>query len=82
MNTKGVLVSVTPDSGSTQTIIHEDLAKQANIQVRRSGMNISMANGSGITVVGEADVRISYDQYVHETTTLVSSDVKYSLLLA
>ena len=54
MNTRGVLVSVTPDSGSTQTIIHEDLAKQEYIQIRRSGMNISMANGSGMTVVREA----------------------------
>ena len=27
-------------------------------------------------------MRISHDKYVHETTALVSSDVKYSLLVA
>lgn len=41
-----------------------------------------MANGSAMTVVGEADVHISYDKYVHETTAFVSSDVKHSLLEA
>lgn len=66
MNTSCVLDSVTPDSGSTLTIIHEDLAKQAGAKVRCSGMNTSMVNWSGITVVGEADVHISYDKYMHE----------------
>ena len=45
-------------------------------------MKISMANKLGMTVVGESDIHISYDKYVHETTALVSSDVKYSLLVA
>ena len=63
-------------------IHHESLAKQAGVSVRHSGMNISTANGSGMTVVGEADVRISYDKYVRETTALVSSDVKCSLQVA
>ena len=35
-----------------------------------------------MTVVGEADVQISYKKLVHETTALVSSDVKYSLLVS
>ena len=41
-----------------------------------------MANGSGMTVVGEADIRVSYGKFVHETTALVCSDVRYSLLLS
>ena len=41
-----------------------------------------MANGSGMTVVGEADIRVSYGKFIHETTALVSSDVRYSLLLS
>ena len=41
-----------------------------------------MANRSGMTVVGEADMPISYENYAHETTALVSLDVKYSLLVA
>ena len=35
VNTKGVLVSVTPDSGSTQTILREDLACQACVTIRK-----------------------------------------------
>ena len=81
VNSKGVLVSVTSDSGSTQTILHEDLAHQAGIQVRRTSTNIAMANGAGMAVVGEADIRVSYGKFVHETMALVSSDVRYSLLL-
>ena len=41
-----------------------------------------MASGPGMTVVGEADVHISHDKFVHETSALVSSDIKYSLLVA
>ena len=33
-------------------------------------------------MVGEADIRITYDKYIHETTALVSSDVNYNLLVA
>ena len=52
------------------------------MQIRRTGMNIAMANGSGMTVVREADIQVSHGKFVHETTALVSSDVKYSLLLS
>ena len=37
---------------------------------------------TALTVVGEADIRITYDKYIHETTALVSSDVNYNLLVA
>lgn len=80
MNTRGVLVSVTPDSSSTQTILHESLARQAGVSIRRTGTNISMANGSGMTVIGEADVCISYGKFV--PMALVSSDVECSLLVS
>ena len=74
---RGVLVSVT-----TQTILHEQLAVKAGVQIRRTGIDISNANGGWLTVVGEADIRITYDKYIHETTALVSSDVNYNLLVA
>ena len=35
-----------------------------------------------MTVVSEADVRVTYGKFVHETTVLMSSDVKYSLLVS
>ena len=77
-----MLVSVTPDSGTTQTILHEKLALKAGVKIRRTGTDISNANGGWLTVVGEADIRITYDKYIHETTALVSSDVNYNLLVA
>ena len=52
------------------------------MQICRTGTNIAMANRSRMTVVGEADIRDSYGKFVHETTALVSSDVRYSLLLS
>ena len=81
-NERGVLVSVTPDSGATQTILHERLAVKAGVKIRRTETDISNANGGWLTVVGEADIRITYDKYIHETTALVSSDVNYNLLVA
>ena len=33
VNARGALVSVTPDSGSTQTILRESLAMQAGVTV-------------------------------------------------
>ena len=62
-----ILVSVTPDSGTTQTILHEKLAVKAGLKIRRTGTDISNANGAWLTVVGEADIRITYDKYIHET---------------
>ena len=77
-----MLVNVTPDSGTTQTILHEKLALRAGVKIRRTGTDISNANGSWLTVVGDADIRITYAKYIHETTALVSSDVNYNLLVA
>ena len=77
-----MLVSVTPDSGTTQTIIHEKLAVRAGVKIRRTGMDISNDNGGWLTVVGEADIRITYDKYINETTALLSSNVNYNLLVA
>ena len=76
------MVSVTPYSGTTQIILHERLAVKAGVKIRRTGTDISNANGGWLTVVGEADIRITCDKYIHETTALVSSDVNYNLLLA
>ena len=73
------MVSVTPDSG---TILHERLAVKAGVKIRRTGTDISNANGGWLTVAGEADIRIPYDKYIHETTAPVSSDVNYNLLVA
>ena len=63
------MVSATQDSGTTQTILHERLAVKAGVKIRR-------------TVMGQADIRITYDKYIHETTALVNSDVNYNLLAA
>ena len=52
------------------------------MKIGRTGTDISNANGGWLTVVGEADIRITYDKYIHGTTTLVSSDVNYNLLVA
>lgn len=45
-------------------------------------MGISNTNGAWLTVVGEADIGITFDKYIHETTAPVSSDVQYNLLVA
>ena len=65
-NERGVLVSVTPDSGTTQTILHEKLDLTAGVKIRRTGTDISNASGGWLTVVGEADIRITFKKKVRK----------------
>ena len=37
-----------PDTGATQTVIHEDIATQANLAIDPPGTKISTASGGGI----------------------------------
>ena len=53
---------------------------KAGVKIRRTGTDISNANGGWLTVVREAD--IINTKYIHETAALVSSDVNYNLLVA
>ena len=60
-----------PDTGATQIVIHEDIAKQANLEIDPPGMKISTASGGGMKVVGESDICLPYKNHKHFTTALI-----------
>ena len=62
--------------------MHVDVANQAGLDIDPPGTKLSTATGSGMTVVGETDICLQYKHHIHHTTSLVSSDVKFTILVA
>ena len=54
------MVTCCPDTGATQMVIHEDIARQAGLVIYPPGTKISTASGGGMNVVGEADICLQY----------------------
>ena len=42
------MVTTCPDTGATQTVIHENIARQANLVIDPPGTKISTASGGGM----------------------------------
>ena len=78
----GIMVMCCLDTGATQTVIHEDIARQAGLYINPPGTKISTATGSGMNVVGEADICLQYKHHKLYTTALISSDVRFTILVA
>ena len=76
------MVTCCPDTGATQMVIHEDIARQAGLVIYPPGTKISTASGGGMNVVGEADICLQYKQHKHYTTALICSDVRFTILVA
>ena len=76
------MVTTCPDTGATQTVIHEDIVRQANLAIDPPGTKISTASGGGMKVVGESDIRLPYKHHKHYTTALICSDLKFTILVA
>ena len=65
------MVTTCPDTGATQTVIHEDIARQANLEIDLLDTKISTASGGGMNVVGESDICLQYKNHKHFTTALI-----------
>ena len=76
------MVTCCPDTGATQTVIQEDIVRQAGLTIDPPGTKISTASGGGMNVVGEADICLQYKQHTHCTTALICSDVRFTILVA
>ena len=76
------MVTCCPDTGATQTVIHQEIARQAGLTIDPPGTKISTASGGGMNVVGEADICLQYKRHRHCTTALICSDVRFTILVA
>ena len=76
------MVTTCPDTGATQTVIHEDIARQANLAIDPPGSKISTASRGGMKVVRESDICLQYKHHKHYTTALICSDLKFTILVA
>ena len=75
------MVTTCPDTGATQSVIHEDIARQTNLIIDPPVTKISTALGSGMKVVGESDICLQNKHHKHHTTALICSDLKFTLLI-
>ena len=76
------MMTTCPDTGATQTVIHEDIARQANLAIDPPGTKISTASGGGMKVVGESDIGLQNKHHKHYTTALICLDLKFTILVA
>ena len=76
------MVTTCPDTGATQTVIHEDSARRANLVIDPPGTKISTASGGGMKAVGESDMCLQYKHHKHYTTAFICSDLKFTILVA
>lgn len=70
------MVTCCPDTGATQTVIHKDIAQQAGFFIDPPGTKVSTATG------GESNIRLQYKHHKQRTTPLISSDVRFTVLVA
>ena len=76
------MVTCCPDTGVTQTVIQEDIARQAGLVIDPPGTKTSTASSGDMNVVGETNIFLQYKHHKHYTTSLICSDVRFMILIA
>ena len=74
------MVTTCPDMGATQAVIHEDIARQANLAIDPPGTKISKASWGGMK--GESAICLQYKHHKHYTTVLICLDLKLTMFVA
>ena len=73
--------SALADTGSSRTLISENLASRANLDIRRSKVRLSAANGSPISCDGEAHVMITYKGFRTRTLAIITKDLREEVII-
>ena len=72
------MVMCCPDTRATQTVIHKDIG----LFIDPLGTKISTVTGGGMTVVVESKFCLQYKHQKRYTTSLISSDVRFTIVVA
>ena len=70
-----------PETGATQTVVCEQIARQANVSIFPPRISMVGLTGHGLNIIGESIVCLSYEGLRHETTVLVASDLSGDSML-
>ena len=69
----GILVKCCPDTGATQSVVCEAVARQANLVIFPPRIGMVSLTGHGLNIIGESNVCLTFDGLKHETSILVAS---------
>ena len=69
------MVNCCPDTGATQSVVCEKVAKQANLEIFPPRIGMVSLTGYGPNIVGESNVCFTFEGIKHETAES-AADVK------
>ena len=64
-----------PDTGATQSVVCESVARQANLVIFPPRISMVSLTGHGLNIIGESNVCLTFDGLTHETAILVAPDL-------
>ncbi len=76
------MVSCCPDTGATQSVLSERIARQANLEFLQPRISMVGLTGHGVNVIAEADVILTYDGIRHRTSVLIADNIGDTMLVA
>ena len=71
----GILIKCRPDTGATQSVVCESVARQANLVIFSPRIGKVSLTGHGLNIIGESNVCLTFDGLTHETAILIASDL-------
>ena len=71
-----------PDTGASQSIVSDDMARAANLSIRPTVTELRNASNGVMSLVGEADTVMCKDKHSTESVVLVSPDLSQSALIS
>ena len=77
----GISVKCCPDTGATQTVIHERIALQAGLVLKPPRIGMNSITGP-MDIVGEANVVLKFDSLKHTTFALIARGMDFTFLIA
>ena len=70
-----------PDTGASQSIVSADVARDANLSVTPTSIELRNASNCVMQLVGEARVVLCNDEHSTVTTVLVSPELNHNALI-
>ena len=76
-----IYVKCCPDTGATQTVIHESIARQAYLILKPPRIGMNSITGP-MNIVGEANVVLKFDGLKHTNYALIARGMDFTCLIA
>ena len=70
-----------PDTGAPQTVLCEQIARQAGLTIFPPRIGMVSLTGHGLNIIGESNICLSYEGLRQETAVLIASDLSGDSML-